>query len=54
MSPSEQVPPEVLAIAIALAAVWQEAQAPEGPAAEPGRWRLAGRRWERTTGHRWS
>jgi hypothetical protein len=52
MSPSEQVPPEVLAIAVAMALQWQEAEA---PSAEPvSRWRWADRRWERVASHRWS
>ncbi len=58
MSPSEGVPPEVAAIAVALVAIWQadEHTGPEiGPPGErAGPWRLAGRRWERPTGHRWS
>jgi hypothetical protein len=63
MSPSEAagapsaaaVPPEVLAIAVALALEWQSAEAAAG--VEPGPpspWRWAGRRWERPAGHRWS
>ena len=49
-------PPEILAIAVALAALWPGAQlAAEGAAvARPGPWRWAGRRWEREAGHRWS
>jgi hypothetical protein len=52
MSRSEQVPPEVLAIAVALALQWQAAEAP--PAEAPSRWRWADRRWERPASHRWS
>ncbi len=54
MSPSERdrVPPEVLAIAVALALQWQATEAP--PAEPPSRWRWADRRWERVTTHRWS
>jgi len=49
------VPPEVLAIAVALAAEWQAAEAEEGPEPElPRPWRLAGRRWDRPVSHRWS
>ena len=56
MSPSERVPPEVLAIAVALAVAWQEAGAPEGgmPPAESSPWRWGGRRWERPASYRWS
>ena len=56
MSPSEPVPPEVLAIAVALAVAWQESGAPEWEAApsEPSPWRWGGRRWERPAGYRWS
>jgi len=59
MSPSEQegerVPPEVTAIAVALAALWAQ-QAPVADVATPapGSWRLSGRRWERTGTYRWS
>ena len=55
MSPSEQpdrVPPEVLAIAVALAVVWQEA--PSETPREPDLWRWGGRRWERPASYRWS
>ena len=54
MSPSEpeRVPPEVLAIAVALAV---QLQAAESAGASPAsRWRWADRRWERDTSHRWS
>ena len=56
MSPSEPpVPPEVLAIAVALAAVWLEEGTAEVPEqAGPSRWRWGGRRWERPAGYRWS
>ncbi|MDQ6726439.1 MAG: hypothetical protein M3066_09795 [Actinomycetota bacterium] len=58
MSPSEGGPPEVAAIAVALVAIWQaeERSAAEvmPPGERAGPWRLAGRRWERRTGHRWS
>ena len=57
MSPSEKdrVPPEVLAIAVALALEWQAAEGAGAPPAEPpGRWRWADRRWERAASHRWS
>jgi len=57
MSPSErrEVPPEVLAIAVALAAEWQAAEgADEAPPDPPSRWKWAGRQWERPAGHRWS
>ncbi len=55
MSPSEQdrVPPEVLAIAVALALQWQTAE-PAAVAEPPSRWRWADRRWERAASHRWS
>jgi hypothetical protein len=54
MSPSE-VPPEVLAIAVALAVELQAAESAGHPPAEPGgRWRWADRRWERDASHRWS
>jgi hypothetical protein len=51
MSPSDakRVPPEVLAIAVALAVEWQAAEAAEGAAPEPASpWRWSGRQ------HRWS
>ena len=58
MSPSEpaaDVPPEVLAIAVALAFEWQAA---EGQAAEPpapaNPWKWSGRREEHPTTYRWS
>jgi hypothetical protein len=55
MSPSEQVPPEVLAIAVALAIEMQAAESAGAPPAEPAsRWRWADRRWERAASHRWS
>ncbi len=55
MFPSEPVPPEVLAIAVALAAVWEEAEAPEGvTTTPPNPWRWGGRRWERSASYRWS
>ena len=63
MSPSEpsrEVPPEVLAIAVALAADWQAAEAAAATAAGaaepegPSDWRWSGRRWERPASHRWS
>ncbi|MDQ3898150.1 MAG: hypothetical protein M3326_13070 [Actinomycetota bacterium] len=58
MSPSEpeRVPPEVLAIAVALAAVWPEAEGVEVPpaAGAPSSWRWGGRRWERPASYRWS
>ena len=52
MSPSDPVPPEILALAVALATVWEEAvtEQPE----EPSPWRWGGRRWERPTSYRWS
>ena len=54
MSPSE-VPPEVLAIAVALAAEWQATEAAEAlPDDPPSRWKRAGRTWERPATHRWS
>ena len=54
MSPSE-VPPEVLAIAVALALELQAAEGADHAAAEPAsRWRWADRRWERPASHRWS
>jgi hypothetical protein len=57
MSPSEpeRVPPEVLAIAVALAVQLQAAESAGAPPAEPAsRWRWADRRWQRDTSHRWS
>ena len=57
MSPSErrEVPPEVLAIAVALAVEWQAAEgADDTPPDPPSRWKWAGRRWERAADHRWS
>ena len=57
MSPSdsESVPPEVLAIAVALALEWQAAEATEQVRAEPpSRWKWEGRQWHRTADHRWS
>jgi hypothetical protein len=57
MSPSEPVPPEVTAIAVALVALWQAeglGGVEAAPAQEPSPWRLSGRRWERPTGYRWS
>ncbi len=55
MSPSERVPPEVLAIAVALAVAWQEAEGGEAAQPqEPGPWRWGGRRWERSGDYRWS
>ncbi|MGI8984992.1 MAG: hypothetical protein ACR2HM_10770 [Acidimicrobiales bacterium] len=57
MSPAndEPVPPEVLAIAVALAVQLRAAEAVRpAPAEPPSRWRWAGRRWERATAHRWS
>ena len=54
MCPSE-VPPEVLAIAVALAAEWQAAEDAATPAGEPpSRWKWSGRTWERPASHRWS
>ncbi|HVL06661.1 MAG TPA: hypothetical protein VM388_11780 [Acidimicrobiales bacterium] len=54
MSPSE-IPPEVLAVAVALAVELQAAESAGPPPAEPAsRWRWADRRWERDTSHRWS
>jgi hypothetical protein len=54
MSPSE-VPPEVLAIAVALAIEMQAAESAGAPPAAPAsRWRWADRRWERPASHRWS
>ncbi|MDQ2826862.1 MAG: hypothetical protein M3Y04_07880 [Actinomycetota bacterium] len=57
MSPSEPAPPEVTAIAVALVALWQVeelAGVEVAPVAVPSPWRMAGRRWERPAGHRWS
>ena len=55
MSPSEPVPPEVLAIAVALAVQMQAAENAGPPPADPGsRWRWADRRWEQAASHRWS
>ena len=56
MSPSrsEAVPPEVLAIAVALAIEEQAAERADAPPAEADRWRWAGERWGRPAGHRWS
>ena len=47
MSPSDPPPPEVLAIAVALAVALQQGEALIAEAAEPSRWRLTGRtyRW---------
>ena len=54
MSPSE-VPPEVLAIAVALAVELHLAESAGPPPAEPASpWRWAGRTWERDVSHRWS
>ena len=54
MSPSE-VPPEVLAIAVALAAELLAAESADNGAPEPpDPWRWSGRRWERPASHRWS
>jgi hypothetical protein len=60
MSPSDPVPPEVLAIAVALA-VAQARRQPQvvapvttGEAGDPAAWRWDGRRWERPGGYRWS
>ena len=57
MSPSERaerVPAEVLAIAVALAVAWEEAEV--GPASPPerSRWRWQGRTWPRQATYRWS
>ena len=55
--PGREVPPEVLAIAVALAVEWQAAEAAGAtePGPEPsGAWRSAGQRWSRPTSHRWS
>jgi hypothetical protein len=57
MSPSEQPPAEVIAIAVALAALWPDGLVEIDDAAEPHEpspWRTGGRRWERATSHRWS
>ena len=59
MSPSDQPqpPPEVLAIAVALATLWPGAELADevpGRPEEAGPWRLSGRRWERRTSHKWS
>ena len=55
MSPSEPIPPEVMAIAVALAVLLGEDGAPgTAEAAPPSLWRLSGRRWERPAGYRWS
>ena len=52
---TEPVPPEVLAIAVALAVVWQEPAGPEGtPPQETSSWSWGGRRWERPASYRWS
>lgn len=54
------LPPEVLAIAVALAVLWPGADAAavtdrQGAAtSEPSPWRWGGRRWERPAGYRWS
>jgi hypothetical protein len=49
------VPPEILAIAVALAVTWPDAEGPEAaPHDEPSPWRWGGRRWERPAGYRWS
>ncbi len=66
--PAPAVPPEVLAIAVALAAQWQAAQweaaqwqaaqweaaSSVRPADPPSRWKWSGRTWERPASHRWS
>jgi hypothetical protein len=54
MSPSEadRVPPEVLAIAVALVLQFRVTAA--APAERTSRWRWADRRWERAASHRWS
>jgi len=57
MSPSEPVPPEVTAIAVALVALWQAEEMAGADAVPPGeaaQWRLSGRRWARPAGYRWS
>ena len=54
MSPSESVPPEVVAIAVALAALWAEQVPEEQAAQEPDPWRLSGLRWGRPASYRWS
>ncbi len=56
MNTERPVPPEVLAIAVALAVALQEVE--EGQVAAPERdaspWRWGGRRWERPASYRWS
>jgi len=53
--PVPAIPPEIAAIAVALAAVWPvSGQTDASPDAGSGPWRLSGRRWERPVGHRWS
>ncbi len=55
MSRSEPIPPEVTAIAVALAFLLPEGEASAtAEGAEPRPWRLSGRRWERPAGYRWS
>ncbi len=58
MSRSEPVPPEVLAIAVALAVSLAEqagaGQPGDAERREPSPWRWAGRRWERPASYRWS
>ena len=55
LSRDESVPPEVLAIAVALAAELLAAESADGAAPErPDAWRWSGRRWERPASHRWS
>ena len=60
MSPSDPVPPEVLAVAVALVVAQDRQQAQEGApvatgeAGEPAAWRWDGRRWERPASYRWS
>jgi hypothetical protein len=52
-----QPPPEVLAIAVALAALWPAAELADEVPTRPdvtGPWRLGGRRWERQATYRWS
>jgi hypothetical protein len=55
-APAHRPSPEVVAIAVALAALWPGAAdgVVEGQVTEPSPWRWGGRRWERPTGHRWS
>ncbi len=54
-SKNEGVPPEVLAIAVALAAELLAAESAESPVpGAPDPWRWSGRRWERPASHRWS